>query len=156
MARPYNPDGTQTAELIKTDLAKVGITVEVVSLEWGQFIRRSGAKDRDGAVLYGWDGVNGDPDGFLGPLLACDSVGGANRANWCNKDFDALIGQGAAATLPGERESLFQQAEALVAADAPVTPLARSLVTYALTKSVKDFKIDITGRPIFDRADLAE
>jgi dipeptide transport system substrate-binding protein len=156
MARPYNPDGTQTAELIKADLAKVGIKVDVVALEWGQFIRKSGAKDRDGAVLYGWDGVNGDPDGFLGPLLGCDTVGGANRANWCNKDFDALVKESAAATLPGERESLFQQAEALVAADQPVTPLARSLITFATTKAVKDLKIDITGRPVFDRADLTE
>ena len=47
--------------------------------------------DRDGAVLLGWTGDNGDPDNFLAVLLGCDAVGGNNRAQWCYKPFDDLI-----------------------------------------------------------------
>ena len=48
-------------------------------------------KDRDGAVILGWTGDNGDPDNFLDTLLGCDAVGGNNCAQWCNKEFDELV-----------------------------------------------------------------
>ena len=42
-------------------------------MEWGEYLAQSSAKDRDGAVLLGWTGDNGDPDNFLGVLLGCDA-----------------------------------------------------------------------------------
>ena len=41
--------------------------------------------------MLGWTGDNGDPDNFLDTLLGCDAVGGNNRAQWCNEEFDALV-----------------------------------------------------------------
>ena len=51
--RPYNPNAKRMAELIQEDFSKVGVKVEVVSYEWGEYLERSKAKDRDGAVLLG-------------------------------------------------------------------------------------------------------
>ena len=79
--RPYNPNARRMAELIQADFAKVGVEAEIVSYEWGEYLKRSKEKDRDGAVLLGWTGDNGDPDNFLAVLLGCDAVGGANRAS---------------------------------------------------------------------------
>ena len=70
------------------DLAKIGVEVEIVSYEWAEYLKLSKAKDRDGAVMLGWTGDNGDPDNFLDTLLGCEAVGGNNRAQWCNKEFD--------------------------------------------------------------------
>ena len=79
--RPYNPNARRMAELIQADFAKVGVEAEIVSYEWAEYLNRSKEKDRDGAVLLGWTGDNGDPDNFLAVLLGCDAVGGANRAH---------------------------------------------------------------------------
>ncbi|MGR3782352.1 MAG: ABC transporter substrate-binding protein, partial [Albimonas sp.] len=89
--RPYNPNARRMAELIQADFAKVGVTVEIVSYEWGEYLQRSKEVDRDGAVLLGWTGDNGDPDNFLAVLLGCDAVGGANRAQWCYEPFEEII-----------------------------------------------------------------
>ena len=78
--RPYNPNARRMAELIQADFAAIGVEVEIVSMEWGEYLKQSSAVDRDGAVLLGWTGDNGDPDNFLAVLLGCDAVGGNNRA----------------------------------------------------------------------------
>ncbi|NNF71878.1 MAG: ABC transporter substrate-binding protein, partial [Rhodobacteraceae bacterium] len=81
--RPYNPNARRMAELMQEDFAKIGVTVEIVSYEWGEYLSRSRTLDRDGAILLGWTGDNGDPDNFLAVLLGCDGVENSNRANWC-------------------------------------------------------------------------
>ena len=92
--RPYNPNARRMAELIQADFAKVGVTAEIVSYEWGEYRKLSKDKNHDGAVLLGWTGDNGDPDNFLAVLLGCDAVGNANRAEWCYKPFDDLDSEG--------------------------------------------------------------
>ncbi len=54
--RPYNPNARRMAELMQADMAKIGVTVEIVSYEWGEYLERAKAEDRDGAVFAGLDG----------------------------------------------------------------------------------------------------
>ncbi|EKD34530.1 MAG: ABC peptide transporter, periplasmic binding protein, partial [uncultured bacterium] len=56
--RPYNPNAKRMAEMIQSDFAQVGVTVEIVSFEWAEYLKRSKEKTRDGAVLLGWTGDN--------------------------------------------------------------------------------------------------
>ncbi|MFB0992982.1 MAG: ABC transporter substrate-binding protein, partial [Rhodospirillales bacterium] len=39
--RPYNPNARRMAELMQEDFSKVGVTVEIVSYEWGEYLDRS-------------------------------------------------------------------------------------------------------------------
>lgn len=73
--RPYNPNARRMAELIQEDYSKAGVDVEIVSYEWGEYLSRSKDLDRDGAVLLGWAGDNGDPDNFLAPLQGTGPLG---------------------------------------------------------------------------------
>src|SRR5208283_2371620 len=59
--RPYNPDAKRMAELMQSDLAKIGIKAKIVSYEWGEYIKRTQNGEHDMALL-GWTGDNGDPD----------------------------------------------------------------------------------------------
>ena len=61
--------------------------------------------------MLGWTGDNGDPDNFLDTLLGCDAVGGNNRAQWCNKDFDDLIKKAKQTADQAERTKLYEQAQ---------------------------------------------
>jgi dipeptide transport system substrate-binding protein len=62
--RSYNPNARLMAEYIKADLEKVGARVEIVSHKWGKYLSLSKDINRQGAVLFGWTGRNGDPDNF--------------------------------------------------------------------------------------------
>ena len=39
--RPYNPNARRMAELLQADFAKVGVDVEIVTYEWGEYLKRS-------------------------------------------------------------------------------------------------------------------
>ena len=154
--RPYNPNARRMAELIQADFAKVGVEVEIVSYEWGEYLKLSKEKDRDGAVLLGWTGDNGDPDNFLAVLLGCSAVGGSNRAQWCNQEFEDLIQK--AKTLPNNdaREPLYRDAQVVFKREAPWATIAHSVVFMPMSKKVTGYKMDPLGSHRFDGVDIAE
>ncbi|MGB3281230.1 MAG: ABC transporter substrate-binding protein [Pseudorhodobacter sp.] len=154
--RPYNPNARRMAELMQEDLAKVGVSVEIVSYEWGEYLERSKAEDRDGAVLLGWTGDNGDPDNFLAVLLGCDAVGGSNRAQWCNADFDALVKKAKVTSDVAERTKLYEDAQAIFKEQAPWNTVAHSVVFMPMRPEVKGYIVHPLGGHIFYGVDIAE
>ncbi len=154
--RPYMPNARRTAELIQEDLSEIGVDVEIVSYEWGEYLERSSAEDRDGAVILGWTGDNGDPDNFLGVLLSCPAVGGANRAQWCNEEFTDLINQAKTTSDQEERARLYEEAQALFKEQAPWATLAHSTVFMPMRAEVQGYVMSPLGQHQFDGVDLAE
>ncbi len=152
--RPYNPNARRMAELIQADFKAVGVEAKIVSYEWGEYLKRSKAKDRKGAVLLGWTGDNGDPDNFLAVLLGCDGVGGSNRAQWCNKEFEALIQKAKTVSDPAERTKLYKKAQLVFKREAPWATIAHSVVFKAMRKEVTGYKIDPFGGHIFYGVDI--
>ncbi|MEZ5780015.1 MAG: ABC transporter substrate-binding protein [Paracoccaceae bacterium] len=154
--RPYNPNARRMAELMQADFAKVGVNVEIVSYEWGEYLERSKAEDRDGAVLLGWTGDNGDPDNFLAVLLGCDGVGGSNRAQWCNEEFDGLIQKAKVTSNIEERTKLYEEAQVVFKREAPWATIAHSVVFMPLRPEVTGYKVHPLGGHIFYGVDIAE
>ena len=154
--RPYNPNARRMAELIQADFAKVGVGVEIVSYEWGEYLKLSKDKNRDGAMLIGWTGDNGDPDNFLAVLLGCDAVGNANRAQWCYKPFEDLIQKAKVVSDKAERTKLYEQAQVIFKEQAPWATIAHSVRFQPMSKKVKDFKIDPFGGHLFYGVDIEE
>lgn len=152
--RPYNPNARRMAELIQADMAKVGVNAEVVSYEWGEYLKRSKDIDRDGAVLLGWTGDNGDPDNFLAVLLGCDGVGGSNRAQWCHQPFEDLIQKAKVVADKEERTKLYEEAQLVFKEQAPWATIAHSVVFKPVRKEVVDFRIDPFGGHVFYGVDL--
>ncbi len=154
--RPYNPNARRMAELIQADWAAVGVTADIVSYEWGEYLERSKATDRDGAVLLGWTGDNGDPDNFLAVLLGCDGVGGSNRAQWCHQPFEDLIQKAKVVSDRDERTKLYQEAQLVFKEQAPWATIAHSVVYKPVRPEVVDFRIDPFGGHVFYGVDLKE
>ncbi|WP_163270525.1 ABC transporter substrate-binding protein [Chelativorans alearense] len=154
--RPYNPNARRMAELIQEDFSQVGVDVEIVSYEWGEYLERSKAVDRDGAVLLGWTGDNGDPDNFLAVLLGCDAVGGANRAQWCNDEFNDLIQRAKTLSSQEERAKLYEEAQVVFKREAPWATIAHSVVHMPMRKEVTGYKMDPLGGHAFEGVDIAE
>ena len=156
VSRPYNPNAARMAELIQADFAKVGVKAEIVTYEWGEYLERSKAKDRDGAVLLGWTGDNGDPDNFLAVLLGCDAVGGANRAQWCNQDFEKLIQEAKTISKQEDRAKLYEQAQVVFKEQAPWATIANSVVYVPMRSNVVGFVQSPLGDYTFDGVDLKD
>ncbi|HUF55695.1 MAG TPA: ABC transporter substrate-binding protein [Thermohalobaculum sp.] len=154
--RPYNPNARRMAELIQEDLRKIGVDSEIVSYEWAEYLERSKEVDREGAVLLGWTGDNGDPDNFLAVLLGCDAVGGANRAQWCHQPFEDLIQQAKVESDREKRTELYKEAQVVFKEQAPWATIAHSVVFKPVRKEVEDFRIDPFGGHPFYGVDLAE
>src|SRR5690606_16113729 len=156
VARPYNPDARRMAEMIQADFAAVGGNAEIVSMEWGEYLAQSSAVDRDGAVLLGWTGDNGDPDNFLAVLLGCDAVGSANRAQWCHEPFNDLIQKAKVESDQAARAKLYEQAQVVFKEQAPWATLAHSVVFMPMSKTVQNYKMDPLGNHRFDGVDISE
>lgn len=152
--RPYNPNARRMAELIQADFAEVGVDVTIVSYEWGEYLARSKELDRKGAVLLGWTGDNGDPDNFLAVLLGCDGVGGSNRAQWCNEEFDALTLKAKIVSDAAERTKLYEEAQVVFKREAPWATIAHSTVFMPMSTKVKGYVMDPLGGHWFDGVDL--
>jgi dipeptide transport system substrate-binding protein len=153
--RPYNPNARRMAELIQSDWAKIGVKANIVSFEWGEYLKRTAAGEHQ-TLLMGWTGDNGDPDNFLHTLLGCDAVGSANRARWCYKPFDDLVVAAKRTTDVAERTRLYEQAQVVFKEQAPWATVAHSVVFKPMLKSVQGFKIDPFGGHQFYEVDLAE
>ncbi|MEJ8570263.1 ABC transporter substrate-binding protein [Microbaculum marinum] len=154
--RPYNPNARRMAELMQADFAKVGVDVEIVSYEWGEYLDLSKAEDRDGAVLLGWTGDNGDPDNFLAVLLGCDAVGGSNRAQWCNEEFNDLVQKAKVVSDQEARAELYEKAQVVFKDQAPWATIAHSVVFMPMRKEVSGYKMDPLGSHRFDGVDIQE
>ncbi len=152
--RPYNPNARRMAELIQADWAKVGVKAKIVSYEWGEYLKRTKDVNRDGAILMGWTGDNGDPDNFLAVLLGCSAVGGSNRSQWCHKPFEDLIQKAKVVSTREERVELYKQAQLIFKEQAPWATIAHSVVYEPVRKEVVDYKIDPLGKHVFYGVDL--
>ncbi|MBU0584711.1 MAG: ABC transporter substrate-binding protein [Alphaproteobacteria bacterium] len=156
VARPYMLNARRAAELIQSDFDKIGVKVEIVSYEWAEYLDRSKAKDRDGAVMLGWTGDNGDPDNFLDTLLGCDAVGGNNRAQWCNQEFDDLVSKAKTSSDKAERTKLYEEAQVVFKREAPWATIDHSLSVVPMRKEVEGFVQSPLGDFAFDGVDITE
>jgi dipeptide transport system substrate-binding protein len=157
VSRPYNPNGERVAEMIQTDLARIGIRATLVTDEWSAYRTRLQAGEPSMA-LYGWTGDNGDPDNFLHVLLGCESarVGGNNVAKWCDERYDALVTEGKLISEQERRAELYREAQEIFHDAAPWVPLAHSVVFMATRDNVIGFEMDPLGRHLFEGVDLIE
>lgn len=154
--RPYMPNARRAAEMIQSDLAKVGIKVDIVSYDWNEYLKRSQEKDRDGAVILGWTGGIADPDNFLAALLGCGAIGSGNRANWCDQDFEKLIQGAKVTTDQAQRTKLYEQAQAVFKEQAPWLTIAHQVMEQPISTKVKDFRVDPFGGNLFEGVDIEE
>ncbi|WP_413208067.1 ABC transporter substrate-binding protein [Rhodospirillum sp. A1_3_36] len=153
--RPYNPNARRMAEIIQANWKAVGVDAEIVSYEWGEYLKRTKDGEHDTALL-GWTGDNGDPDNFLAVLLGCDAVGSGNRARWCYKPFDDLIQKAKVVSDVAERTALYKEAQVVFKEQAPWATIAHSVWFQPIRPEVKNFKIDPLGKHLFYGVDLEE
>ena len=151
--RPYNPNAKLMAQMLQSDWAKIGLKINIVSYEWGEYIKRTKQGEHD-ISLIGWTGDNGDPDNWLGTLYSCDAIGANNYSRWCDSTYEALIKKARTLTDREQRTVLYKQAQQLLKQQVPITPIAHSTVSQPLSVKVKGFEVSPFGRNTFSGVSL--
>jgi dipeptide transport system substrate-binding protein len=152
--RPYNPNAKRIAEMMQSDLAKVGVNAKLVTFEWGEYRKRAQQGEHTTAQL-GWTGDNGDPDNFFF-LRGCEGAraGGQNITKWCSKEYDALLAKARGLGDQAERAKIYMQMQVIENEEAPDLKLAHSVVYEAMRKEVEGYKQGPRGSHDFRGVDV--
>jgi peptide/nickel transport system substrate-binding protein len=121
--------------VVQEQLKAIGINFEIVSLEWSVFLKDYLAKDFE-AVVSGYSG-------FVDPHRDLDGSYVTGRQNnfmsYSNPEFDKLVAQASGVSEQGERAKLYQQAQTILANDAPQVFLYAANQYEALQSFVKGY-----------------
>ena len=138
----YNPAPFKMAEMIKSDLDQVGVKVKVrtVTRTFLSEQLRNKSENYD-LILAGWLAGNLDPDGFMRPILSCNTQNEiTNLSNWCNEEFNHLMDRAIATSNLSDRARAYNDAQELILHELPIIPIAnvkRILVANSRVKGVE-------------------
>ncbi|MBL0457221.1 peptide ABC transporter substrate-binding protein SapA [Aeromonas enteropelogenes] len=151
-ARPYNPDAIKTAQLMRNDLARVGIRLKIVQQAWPVIERRL-MKGQYDSLLSGWIADNADPDNFFRQLLSCSAVErGNNYSRWCNPAFDQLLDDAVTTPQLAFRLRNYYYAQTLLNEQLPLIPLAHALRTQISRSDIEGLQLMPFGGTVFNQA----
>ncbi|MEI9750100.1 ABC transporter substrate-binding protein SapA [Moellerella wisconsensis] len=148
-SQSFNPSPLKMAELIQADLAQVGITMNIRPVE-GRFLENQLMDRAHDMTLAGWSTDSNDPDSFFRPLLSCAAINSqTNLSHWCDPAFDEILHKALLTQQLAARIDYYHQAQAILAQDLPILPLAYSLRLQAYRYDMKGLVISAFGNASF-------
>ncbi|HDR0618803.1 ABC transporter substrate-binding protein [Pasteurella multocida] len=152
----YNPSPLKMAELIKRDLANVGVKVIVQPVTRTYLIERLKAHSEDyDMILAGWLAGNLDPDSFMRPILSCNTVTEiTNFSNWCDPLFDHFMDNALNTTNLHLRASEYNLAQELILSEVPLVPIANAKRMLVVSPNVQGVKMSPFGSINFENLSL--
>jgi dipeptide transport system substrate-binding protein len=152
VVRAYMPDGRRAAEMIQADWAKIGVTANITTFEWGEYLKRSRAGEPSVGMLGGtWDYP--DPSELMLGFV-CGNAGDA--AHWCNKTYTDAVQKANIVTGQAEREQLYIAADKAMYDDIVLVRLADVKAYVPVRKNVEGFKLHFLGGQPFGGVSLGK
>ncbi len=129
-----------SAEAIASDLAKIGITVEVQALDFKTLMGTVTTAHAAPMVYSNWYQDFPDPSDFIDPILSCASAvdGGLNWAWYCDEAVDAQAAHARTITDMAAAVPVYQDIERQIMADAPWVPILYPRWTVLRSERVPD------------------
>ncbi len=132
LSLPQYPELQKTGVVLRDQLKKIGITVNLEQLEVTVWFGRYAKGDYQMTSAY-WSGTI-DPDNFYSTQLQTGSSN--NDTKYSNKTVDGLITKARAATDEAERKTLYRQIRKIVWDDAPLVFLHYETINYLMRNKV--------------------
>jgi dipeptide transport system substrate-binding protein len=149
-----NPNPKTSAELLQSDLARIGVRAQVKVVEWGELIRRAKQGEHD-LLFMGWAGDNGDPDNFLTPQFACAAVqAGTNFARYCSASLDRDIDAARITPDLAKRTTAYMAAQKEIHDQALWIPLGYPVASALTRANLSGYRVSPFGRVDFSTADV--
>ncbi len=118
-----NAERIRVAQVVQTQLEKLGINVSLNQMEWGAFLaetRKPAEESVADLFMLGWTTVTADADYGLYPLFHSESgPAGGNRTFYSNPRVDELLDLGRGSIDQAVRLQAYQEAQAIIAEDLP-------------------------------------
>jgi len=122
-------------QMVQGDLAAIGITAELDTMEWATYLDALQNGNYQLGRL-GWIADYPIMDNFLYPLFYTGT--GDNRSQYTNPDFDKKLIEARTITETAARLAAYQEADALLAADAVIAPVMFYCHHHVGSDSIKD------------------
>ena len=121
--------------------------VAVPTVDFATFNKKLDADEVKGIFRSAWQADYPSIENYLSPLYAKGAFPpeGSNYSKYDNPEFEKLLTQAAAAKSLDEANSLYQQAEALLARDFPTAPMFYYITTALWSDRVTDVKVNAFG-----------
>jgi peptide/nickel transport system substrate-binding protein len=129
---PQYPELLKTGEIVKEQLAELGITMNITQLEVTVWIQRLIKRQYEMTSIYAAGLV--DPDGFYSSELT--STGADNFTGYKNAKVDALVAQARRASSIKKRQALYGQVRQLIWNDCPYIFVHVEVLNYAFSPKV--------------------
>lgn len=136
----------QIAEVIQQIWKKnLNIDISLLNMEWKTYLTEK-KEHRFQIARSSWIGDYDDPSNFLEMFI---TDGGNNDPAWSNARYDELIRLAAIEMNPVQRYELFQQAEEILMAEAPIIPIYIYRNKSLVRPSVKNWQSNPLDRHAF-------
>ena len=132
-----NPDSIQGGQLIKAQMEKAGITVNLQTEDFGQLLNETEAQKFD-ASLVGWSGRI-DPDGNMYNWFHTDGVN--NDGKYSNANVDKWLEDARVQTDQSKRKSDYDQVQKQLQEDAVYAFMYHTPAQQISTNKVKGFTL---------------
>lgn len=152
ISRPYMPNPEQIFTNLQSQLQAVGIVVNPVSNEWGEYLDLIQGGADHGIHLLGWTGDYNDPDNFVGTFFG----GSSNEWGFDNAElFSALTSARGLAT-EDEQDPAYQAVNEQIAQFLPGVPLANPVPTLAFASRVTSYPASPVQDEVYNEITLSE
>ncbi len=156
VSRPYYQVPKDIAEAMAADLAKIGVKVELKTVDWAVYLDKR-SKGELPLYMLGWTGDNGDPDNFICYFFCLDAKDSpkANEGFFADKPVSDILKKAQVLIKQEDRSPLYGQAEQLVHDGALRIFIAHNQPALALSAKVKGYITNPTGTEFFNTVEVA-
>ncbi len=137
---------SELAQAIKTDLGKIGVTVDLVQMPGWKELVAEARKGTGDAFTYIWYSLFTDPEIFLLPNFQTGSVD--NLTRYSNPKVDSLLKRAQASMESSARLELYRQAQRIIVEDAPIVPLFHEVRVSGYNTRVTGLELNLHSLPI--------
>ena len=133
-----NPSSLSNAKVLASYLRKVGLTVNIKSLEWGTLVKDLKSGNYDISMLA-WVGAS-DPDIYRVAFHSSEHPPGRNRGFYSNARVDRLVSEGRVEYDEKKRKHIYNKVQAQILKDLPIIPLWYEYKTAISSKILQGYK----------------
>ena len=157
VSRPYFPNPKEIAEAIAADLAKIGVSVKLQTIDWTVYLD----KRKNGELplyMLGWTGDNGDPDNFVCYFFCMDAKDTpiTREGFVADKEVSDLLKKAAVTIKQADRVPMYQQAEQMIHDRVLRIFIANNQPPLAFSKKVSGYIPNPTGTEYFNTVSIAK
>ncbi len=128
--------GRQIDEMLSAELARVGVTARIRTLEWAAFVEKIDAGDFEAASLA-WSAVDPNPDPYFYWHSSQCSPNGLNNGCYASPEADRLMETARLETDPGRRKEVLARLHRLLRDDAPAVFVVNAAQKVALRRRIR-------------------